>query len=770
MVIRELNQTAADFPSLTLHELLERQVEVTPDAVALIFEGERLSYRELNDRANQLAHHLRGLGLRRGMLAGICLPRSSQLIISLLAILKAGAAYVILDPDYPEERLAYMLADAQPSFVIDRQITEITQFTSARSVEISADDLAYVIYTSGSTGEPKAVMISHRAISNHMQWFAREFPLAESDRTLLNHSISFDAAVDQIFQPLITGAGLVIVPPDRQYDIDYLVQLIREEQVTVLDVVPTLFKALIEDGRIGQCGSLRRAISSGEVLSVALKDDVYRLLPQVELVNLYGPTEASITATYHRCSAETDERTVPIGKPVANTQVYILDENLEPLPAGVAAEIYIGGSGLAWGYLNRPQLTAEKFIPDPFSAEAGARLYKTGDLGRYSANGNIEYVGRVDTQVKVRGFRIELGEIEAKLREHEAVRDAVAIARQDEKGNKRLVAYVIAGRGLAVTPDELRRYLKDKLPEHMIPAVVVLLDHLPLMPSGKVDVRSLPAPDEIRTEEDYVAPRTSVEKELARIWQEVLGVERVGITDNFFELGGDSIVSIQIVARARDAGLLITPRQVLQHASILELAAVTQVSRAPADEEELSDGRAIPLTPIQHWFFEQELPDPHHYNQAVMLKLKQPARVDLLEKTLERLIEHHDALRLRFERRARAWEQTIAANETHQFFERVDLSGVTPDAQAAEIERIANHAQSSLNLSEGPLIRAVYFDLGAGRPDRLLIVIHHLAVDGVSWRILLDDMQRAYEQVQRGDDVTLPAKTLSFRRWSELLG
>src|SRR5215510_11264945 len=704
LLIRGWNETHADFPSLTLHELFERQAEATPDAVALIFEGERLSYRELNDRANRLAHYLRGSGLRRGALVGVCLARGPELIISLLGILKAGTAFVIIDPEYPKERLAYMLADAQPSHVVYPQITQTTQITSAPSLETSGDDLAYVIYTSGSTGEPKAVMISHSSISNHMQWFAREFPLVASDRTLLNHSISFDAAMDQIFQPLITGAGLVIVPPDRQYDIDYLVQLIREEQVTVLDVVPTLFKALIEDERISQCGSLRRAISSGEVLSVSLKNDIYGLLSQVELVNLYGPTEASITATYYRCSPETDERTVPIGRPAANAQVYILNDNLEPLPPGIAGEIYIGGNGLAWGYLNRSPLTAEKFIPDPFSLEAGARLYKTGDLGRYSANGNVEYVGRVDNQVKVRGFRIELGEIEAKLREHEAVRDATAIAREDEKGHKRLVAYVIAGREPAVTSDEVRRYLKDKLPEHMIPAAVVFLAHLPLTPSGKVDVRALPAPEEIKTEEDYVEPRTSVEKEFARIWQEVLGLERVGITDNFFELGGDSIVSIQIVARARDAGLLITPKQVLQTGSILELAAVTQTLPTPVTEDEPGDG-IIPLTPIQHWFFEQQLPDPHHYNQALMLGLNQPVNTDLLEKALEQLIEHHHALRLRFERGARDWKQTIAARETHQVSECVDLSFLTPEAQTAEINRIADETQSNLDLRDGLIMR-----------------------------------------------------------------
>src|SRR5205085_119935 len=349
-----------------------------------------------------------------------------------------------------------------------------------------------------------------------------------------------------------------------------------------------------------------------------------------------------------------------------------------------------------------------------------------------------------------------------------AVTEAVVVAREEAGGDKRLVAYVVSDREEAVTPGELRGYLKEELPEHMLPAAIVLLDALPLTASGKVNLRALPAPEEIKPEEDHIEPRTPVEKELARIWVEVLGLERVGITDNFFELGGDSILSIQVVARARDAGLSLTPKQLFQHQTISELALVVTISHDSAEEE--VGGGVIPLTPIQRWFFEQELPEPHHYNQAVMLELKPPAHVGLLEKSLERLVEHHDALRLRFERKSRGWEQTNVARETHDVFRRVDLSSLDPEAQTAEIERAANEAQSSLNLGEGPIIRAVYFDLGVGRPHRLLVVIHHLAVDGVSWRILLDDMGQAHEQLRRGDGVELPQKTLSFRRWSELLG
>ncbi len=788
LFVRKLSETQVDFANVGLHELFEHQAAATPNAVALIFEGERLSYYELNCRANQLAHYLCDLGVKRGARVGICLERGPSMIAALLGILKAGGAYLPLDPEYPKERLAFVLADAQPEMVLTTQpLLERLPEHAAKVVCLDAesnsvsrqseenpssiaveDDLAYVIYTSGSTGQPKGVMISHRAVCNHMQWIAREFPLDQSDRMLLKYSISFDAAIEEIFHSLITGAALVIAPPGYQYDVGYLVEWMCEQQVTAIDVVPTMLKALIEDERIKKCRSLLRVTSGGEVLPAELKDRVYRLLPEVELVNMYGPTEAAITATSYRCALDRDERTVPIGRPVANTRVYILDQNLEPVPAGVTGEIYIGGRGLAWGYLNQPRLTAEKFIPDPLSGEVGARLYKSGDWGRYSANGNLEYVGRLDGQVKVRGFRIELREIETCLRSHEAVKDAVVIVRDEAKRGKRLVAYVVCDREEAVTAEELRAYLKDQLPQYMLPAAVVLLDALPVKGSGKVDVRALSPADEIETKQGFAAPRTPVEKGLVRIWQNVLGLERVGITDNFFELGGDSIVSIQIVARARDAGISITPKQVLKHQSILELAAVAKISIERATEKE-STASTIPLTPIQHWFLEQQLPNPHHYNQAVMLELKQPARVDLLEKSLGRSIEYHEALRLRFERELGGWKQTIAARETHQILERVDLSELAPEAQTGVIERAADETQSSLHLSEGPIIRAVHFDLGISRPHRLLIVIHHLAVDGVSWRILLDDMQRTYEQLQRGEEVTPRSKTLSFKRWSELL-
>jgi amino acid adenylation domain-containing protein/non-ribosomal peptide synthase protein (TIGR01720 family) len=792
-LIFEWNETEANFPgNPCLHELFELQAAANTDALALIFEGERLSYRELNRRANQLAHYLRKVGVSRGTHVGICLERGVELIVGLLGILKAGGAYVPLDSEYPKERLAFMLDDSEVQVVLtkvqlleslpehkaivvslDAEREAIAEQSAQRLDSLSgAEDLAYIIYTSGSTGKPKGVMVSHRSVSNHMQWIAREFPLDERDRMLQKYSTSFDASASEIFYPLIAGAGLVIARPGGQYDISYLIGLMRDEQVTAIDLVPTMLKALIEDERIEGCQSLRLIMSGGEALSARLKERVYERLGAggVGLANMYGPTEATITATCYRCEPAKEEQSVPVGRPVANTRVYVLDDHLEPVPVGVLGEIYIGGDGLAWGYLNQPQLTAEKFIPDPFSTDAGARLFRTGDLGRYSADGNLEYLGRIDSQVKLRGFRIELGEIESRLRKHSAVKEAVVIL-SERDGGKRLIAYAVSGEKERVTPSELRSYLKEELPEHMLPAAIVMLDKLPLLASGKVDERALPAPEEGRLEMEagYAEPRGPVEKELARIWGEVLRVERVGVHDNFFELGGDSILSIALIARAREAGLKVTPKQLFQYQTIAELAPEVVVSREESAPQQDAVVGPVPLTPIQRWFFEQELPEPDHYNQALMLKVKAHIDVGLLERAVGQLIEHHDALRLRFDHKGVAWEQWNVARETQQVFRRVDLSHLGRAEQAAHLERIANEAQASLNLNEGPISRVVYFDLGVGRPHRLLMVIHHLAIDGVSWRILLDDMQRVYEQLERGERVKLPPKTLSFKRWSELL-
>ncbi len=533
-------------------------------------------------------------------------------------------------------------------------------------------------------------------------------------------------------------------------------------------------------------GQLRLVIIGGER---ALPERVARwrrdVGARVRLVNTYGPTEATVVATTCDLTGGVDARdatpAVPIGRPVRNAQAYILDRHLHPVAVGVRGELHLGGAGLARGYLGRPALTAERFIPHPFSSEPGARLYRTGDLARFLPDGNIEFMGRGDNQVKVRGYRVEPGEVEAALVGHEAVREAVVTAREEVAGQRRLVAYVVAVRGLETTPGELRNFLKERLPEHMLPSAFVLLEALPLLPNGKVNRRALPAPEGERPgpDKDYVAPRTTSERVLCDIWAEVLRLERVGRDDNFFELGGDSILSIQVVARARQAGLELAPSEVFEHPTPAELATVARVARTNDALQEAAAGD-VPLTPIQCWFFEQDFAVPEHWNMALMLKARERLDAALLERAFARLSEQHDALRLRFVREPEGWRQFVAAPESGgeedavgegggRYVRAVSLSALAEDEQRAALEKIASETQAGLDLARGPLLRAVLFDFGAGRAQRLLVVVHHLAVDGVSWRILLEDLGHAYGQLRRGAAVSLPPKTTSFARWAERL-
>ncbi|HEX8183978.1 MAG TPA: amino acid adenylation domain-containing protein, partial [Blastocatellia bacterium] len=688
------NETRVDFPlDLCLHNLVELQAARTPLATAVIYEGQQLTYRELNQRANQLAHHLMRKGMMPGSFAGVRLERSPAMIVAMLAILKAGGVYLPLDPDLPPSRIAFMLEDSGADFLLTHE-SSLERLPGVRQTAICMDreenliaqesddlrsatgeGLAYLIYTSGSTGLPRAVLIGNRAASNQMQWMSSEFPLSAADRVLQKYSIGFDASIAEIFYPLISGAALVIARQGGQYDIDYLADLIARHKVTVIDVVPTLLDALLDHSRVKDLLCLRQVNCGGEALQAGLSKRAHDLLPGIHLINMYGPTEATITATSYSCSAGSDQRSVPVGKPVANTRVYLLDEDLQPVPVGAVGEICIGGKSLASGYLNQPGLTAERFLPDPFSDEAGARLYRSGDLGRYLEGGEIEFRGRADQQVKLRGYRIELGEIEAHLIRHPAVKAAVAAVAEDTARESRLVCYVALKQDAATTASELRDWLKKELPAYMVPAIIVMLEEMPLSASGKIDRKRLPAPGLNRqaVEQPYVEPQSEAERELVKIWEEVLGIERIGVRDSFFELGGDSILSIQVVARARQAGLEITPKNLFEHQTISDLALLARPRLAIESRPESLEG-LIPLTPIQRWFFEQELPGPDHYNQAVMLEVKQDVGAALLEEAFGALVEHHDALRLRFEQKAGIWEQTCAPPETHDLFTRIDLS------------------------------------------------------------------------------------------------
>ncbi|HEX5748907.1 MAG TPA: non-ribosomal peptide synthase/polyketide synthase [Archangium sp.] len=786
----EWNDTRADYPrGRCIHQLVEAQVERTPDAVAVEFEGQRLTYRELDRRANQLAHALRERGVGPETRVGLCVERSLEMAVGLLGILKAGGAYVPLDPGYPPARLAFMLEDSAPAVLLtqrylverlepkgtpvlclDSEGPQLSRLSAdAPDAGVHPGNAAYVIYTSGSTGQPKGAVITHRALGNHMAWILSAFGLGPADRVLQKTPLSFDASVWECWAPLMSGGRLVIAAPDAHRDGVALLEAVTRGQVTVLQLVPSLLRVLLEAEGLSRATSLRWLFCGGEALPVELEHRLRAQLPSATLVNLYGPTEATIDATFARCPSPGSGPTVPIGRPIANTQLYLLDASLQPVPVGVPGELFLGGEGLARGYLRRPELTAERFIPHPFSGSPGARLYRTGDLARYLPDGSVEFLGRRDAQVKVRGFRVELGEVEAALAKHPAVREAVVVVREDNPGVRRLVAYV-TGEPRAPGADALRAFLERELPAHMVPAAFVALEALPLSPNGKVDRKALPAPDATPAEQAraFVAPRGEVERKLAELWAQVLGHERVGIHDDFFELGGDSILAIQIISRAAQAGVHITAKQLFSHKTIARLAAVAGSAPGVTAEQSLVTGPVV-STPIQRWFFEQERVNPHHYNQALLFALREPWDVALLEQALQHLSQHHDVLRLRFSRNGEGWSQEHVGSVGRFPLERVDLSGVAPGGRREALEAHAARTQAALNLQEGTLARAVLYDLGAGEPRRLLLVIHHLVVDGVSWRVLLTDLVTAGAQLQAGGPVRLPPKTTSFQQWAERL-
>ncbi|HEX5872905.1 MAG TPA: amino acid adenylation domain-containing protein, partial [Longimicrobium sp.] len=569
LVVSEWNRTAVDFPARCIHELMEEQARRTPDAVALTFEDESLTYAELDARADQLASYLAAHGVGPEVRVGICLERSFEMVIALLGTLKAGGAYVPIDPEYPAERIAYMLADsgvrvlltvealldrvsasAAESVCLDRDGAKIAAAPPVPRRAIDPDALAYVIYTSGSTGRPKGAMNAHRGVVNRLLWMQKQYGFTPADVIVQKTPYSFDVSVWEFFNPLVAGARLVISKPGGHRDPLYLAELAEREGVTAIHFVAPMLQAFLDAAPVERCGSIRRVFTSGEAVPYALVERFVQRMPGVELHDLYGPTETAVEVTYHACGID-PRGIVPIGRPTANTQVYVLDPRGEPSPVGVAGELHLGGVQVGRGYLGRPGLTAEKFVPDPFG-QPGTRLYRTGDRARWLATGEVEYLGRVDFQVKVRGFRIEPGEIEAVLRAHPAVRQSVVLARGDTPGGVRLVAYVVGTEGDAPSADALRDHLRTRLPEFMVPSAFVTLDALPLNPNGKVDRKALPAP-ELASAEAYVAPRTQMEAALAAILVDVLGAERVGVHDNFFALGGHSLLAMRVISRVRDA-------------------------------------------------------------------------------------------------------------------------------------------------------------------------------------------------------------------------
>ncbi len=792
--LEEWNNTNVDYTKdRCVHELFEEQVNRTPDAVAAVCGNQQLTYRELNVRANQLAHYLQKRGVAPGVLVGICVGQSLEMIVGLLGILKAGGAYVPIDPMYPKDRIDFMLKDAQCSVILtqehfyinlppqmgdvvllDAHWSQIGQENGNNPVgNTMHSDLIYVIYTSGTTGRPKGSGVYHQGFTNLLNWFIQDFQLNASDHVLIVSSLSFDLTQKNLYTPLIIGGELHLRPLEY-YDPEEIVQIVYESKITWINCAPSAFYPLVVygDKSVLMKQTLRYVFLGGEPISLSRLSEWIDASPQgTEIVNTYGPTECTDISTSYRISSGTrsSDTGVPIGKPIFNVQVYILDENQQVLPVGRVGELYIGGRGVGPGYINDSSLTLQKFVPNPYAKDTKERMYRTGDIVRFLPDGNIIFLGRNDHQVKIRGFRIELGEIETALTEHPGVKEATIVVHEGHFGDKQLIAYFVPEEGLYPAIGDLRHYLIERLPEYMVPSAFLVLDALPLTPNGKVDRKALMGQNvEFTSEKEFEDPRTPVEQMLADIWREVLGLKEVGIHDNFFDLGGDSILSIQMISKARKGGLQLTPKQVFLYQNIAELAMSVSV-RPTLQSERRPVAGLLPLLPSQSFLLEAEYFDPNQLNTYALFDVQRPWNKSWWEPVLQQLLLHHDALRSRFVRGANGWIQSISPLSGVIPFSYIDLSRLPEKKKSMALVRVGRRLQKSLNLADGPIIRVAYFDLGPKKNGRLLIIVHHLAFDGVSWNILMGDLGTAWQQLRDGSPIQFAPNTTSLKEWTERL-
>ena len=798
-ILYRWNDTRADYDQTKpVQQLFEAQAADNSDAIALEFADERLTYRELNSKANQMANYLKTLGVESETAVGICMERSPEMVTGILGILKAGGFLVPLAPNNPEERLEFMLQDSGISILLILRSTleifseKIKEYLSRVDINIICLDencslynrqstenipassgpekLAYMIYTSGSTGKPKGTLLEHRGLVNLVFDHIRRFDLKVGSRMLQFANLSFDASILEISIALCSGATLYLEKEETLLAGSVLADILKENAISHTFLPPTVLAGLPSDGFL----HLKTLWSAGEACS---RDIVRKWAKDRRFFNAYGPTEATVCSTIYECND--DNQYPPIGYPIDNIRTYILDTNGQPLPVSIPGELHVSGICLARGYHNLPDLTKEKFIPNPFVQEDEySRLYRTGDLCRYRSDGAIEFMGRIDRQVKIRGFRIELGEIESVLKECGRVHDAVIIVREDTPGLRQLLAYVIpndSDHEIQAEEGDLsvlvKNYLASRLPAHMLPSFYTIMESFPLLPSGKIDRNALPEPKKGSTELKTVPPKNQTEEILVSIWEKTLGVENIGVKDNFFELGGDSILSLQIISRAHQAGLKITPKQIFTSLTIENIALESEpIEKTESVMEELTGD--VPLTPIQIWFFEQNQPDPHHWNQSLLLEVKKPLDVEILSRSLDIIVEHHQALNFRYEKKDVLWRQFIPDDRNSVQISVFDLSDSDRNNgrdQCERVEGIASGLQSGLDLSQGPLMQSAYFRMGEHVDDRFLLIFHHLIIDGVSWRIILGDLIKVYDQLKAGEEVSLSAVTVSFHQWAAAL-
>ena len=785
-----------------LHRQFQQQVENYPNAIALTFNGEAMSYADLNARSNQLAGHLQTLGVKPEVLVGLCLERNFNLIIAILAILKAGGAYLPLDSNAPMERLEFILKDSETKIVLTESQfaikftavehlinlnavqTQIHRDYSEQNIVIdyagdATQSLCYLMYTSGSTGLPKGVQITHHNVMRLLDSTEAWFNFNSHDVWVLFHSYAFDMSVWEIWGAFLYGGRLVIAPHTITRTPEQFYQLLVDEKITFLNQTPSAFAPLVrvDQDYPADALSLRCVTFGGEALNFKMLEPwLLRHGDSVpRLVNMYGITETTVHASYRLVTLQDirEGNSKLIGVAIPDLELHLLDDTQQIVPNNIEGEIYVAGDGVARGYLNRPELNSERFITLP--QFPNQRLYRSGDLAIRLANGDMEYVGRADTQIKLRGFRIELGEIETILTSHEKISEAVVTVHEEDE-HKRLVAYVVAKNPTGELVSQLRELAAAHLPEYMHPTYYTVLEKMPLNVNGKIDCKALPEPqrDFLSDGAHFVAPQTPAEKTLAILWVEVLKLEKVSIHDNFFQMGGDSILAIQLISKAKCAGLKLAPNQLFLHQTIAELGAqagatnlstqliIEHIAKQNADS-------AISLSPVQHWFFEQKITQPQHWNQAVLLKCRQTLPADLIEKSLQALQNHHSCLRYQFINQPDSLipEQRLNPDCKPIRLNKIDLTDFPEAERTNLLIEIAEQAQGDLNLQRGILMKALLFQL-AENEQRLLIIVHHLLVDGVSWRILLEDLETAFKQLEQGLAVHLLASA-TFAEWTHVL-
>ncbi|QEM10872.1 non-ribosomal peptide synthetase [Mucilaginibacter rubeus] len=789
--LQSFNDTTIDHPKdENIVGLFEKQVRIDPTATALVFGGETVSYQELNERSNRIAHYLKADGVKTESLVAICIERGINMITGILGVLKSGAAYVPVDMDYPKERISYILEDTLATIIltssigranlndINAQVIELdnnqeiaNQSGDNLNIAIASSQPAYVIYTSGSTGKPKGVMIEHGnlisyLVNNKTKYISNN---GSKSGTFIHLSYTFDASVTGLFMPLINGRSIVIAGA-KYNNVFEDENLLKYAPYEFIKLTPAHI-SLLQEATSGEDRSrlADRLVIGGEALRLNHFDGYNTGMCDTEIINEYGPTEATVGCSVYSFklsdNLENIPSDIPIGKPISNTTLYVLNEYGDQQPIGVKGELYIGGEGVARGYLNNADLTLTKFIPSHF--KTGERLYRTGDSARWLSDGNLEYLGRQDDQVKIRGYRIELGEIESALLQNPEVLQAVVLAREDKQGVKRLCAYVVTDEA-AFDKQQLQQYLQELLPEYMIPRLWVRMESLPLTINGKIDKKALPEAEISELiPETQVAPRNQTEEQLAEIWQELLGIDQIGIYDNFFELGGDSILTIQVVSRARKYGIEIQPKDIFYHQVIARLAeAVHKNGAGKIKTEQGTLNGDVGLLPIQQWYLEQHQTEISHYNQAVLLSIDKNISVVTLQTCFDALVAYHDALRLQYGNTNGNWEQHYGTAKVEVLVE--DLTNVQD--LTAGISAYANEYQRSLSITEGRLINVVLMKTADNETaNRLSIVVHHLAIDGVSWRIILNDLNTLLDKITNGEIPNLGAKGSSYRQWYQAL-